>query len=414
MPGAKFNLMDLNEDCQMTIFENLSVFDLISLAQVNNRLDSAAEAVIKQKLKQKQLSLHGPYATNEQNSYNGINDEFSDRIDIGFMPIILQFLKRFGHLVYDMQIYLRDTSTKFEAQQLYQHINSYCSSTLIKLYIRNLKDDSIFDEFKSSFKNTEEIKLWGEFDHLNNLNFTKVFPVTVKLQLSTQIFNHVQLIEHMPHLKHYTFVNWYEQATDSIKQFIRNNRQLESLEMTGISPKLLQFIADQLLHLKNLTLSSYDNVNYDLNIHFEHVHRFKVTTYPLPKNISFGQVLEEFECVVFHDYSDRLVQLIHSHQNTLKILRLMINVENFDILQFVDMNLKEIELNRSKESEINSVIKLIERSKCLERFDLKINSMDYSEKKNFFNFAFGLLQNKLANDWAIHKTDGFHIVLNRL
>lgn len=324
MPRVKQKLMDLNDDELMSIFEHLSLFDLMSLVEVNKRANNAAEAVIKQKLKQKQLALHGPYEQKE--IYNSINNEYSDRIDIGSMSFMSHFLKRFGHLVYDVQIFPFDSSVS-KVRPFYQLVNSYCARTLFKLHIRNLEDDSVLDEFKSPFNTVEEIKIWGEFDHLNNLNFSKVFPAISKLQISTRIFNHVKLIEHMPKLKHFSFVNWFEQTTDSIKQFIQKNRQIESLKMTGISPNLLGFIADE-LNLKYLSLSNYDNVNYDSDIHFEHLRSLKIMTYPMPKNISFGQVLEEFECVVCNEYADRLVEMIQSHKSTLKVHRLVIYVED--------------------------------------------------------------------------------------
>lgn len=398
----------MNEDCQTIIFETLSVFDLNALAEVNKGFCSAAEVVMKEKLKQKHLALYD--VANEQKA----DIENHDRIDLISTSLISRFLRRFGHLVNDLRIYNNYTLTNVEIRQLYRLINSYCSSTLLKLHIKNLKENSIFDEFKSPFTNVEEIELHGDFDHLNNLNFSHVFPAIRQLQWRTKIFHHVQLTEHMPHLEHYCFVNWFNQATDSIKKFIRNNPQIKSLEMIGISSNLLRFIADELPLLQNLTLHSYDNTKQDLRIHFKDVRRFKVSDYALPNNISFGPALEEFESAIAHQNSERLVEMVQSHKNTLKALRLVIGVENFDILQFADMDLIEIALNCNKESEIGDVIKLIERSKCLQRFDLRINQLGNIARRIFFKFAYKLLKERFANKWAITKTTDLHIFLDRL
>lgn len=401
-------------DSQVQTLQKLPLIELISMVEMNKSVYHVIEKAVKWKFSKKKLVLRRPYAS-AQNRPKVFMQEFNHQIDINYLPVVTKVLRYFGHLVVSLRIFNRVHLPENQFKQLYQHINAYCSVTLTELHLTNVYKQT-FIELSNPFKSLENLTLDGDQDLIEytRLSFGELFPSMRRLILpsSTSIWLYL-LDQKFPQLEYLSTENERDYNTPPIKQLIKNNPQIRHLALSKAQPNLLEHAAVELPNLESLTLIHYgmNNVNIqNASLHFENLKSFIVDEgFPrIWPNITFGDHLEEFEISVKDDERAKLIEMILAYKKSLKILRLKINLDNFDIMQFVnaDLSLVELGFNCKNESEIELFICLIESSKCLKKFELFI------EKPHLRGPAFDALKKRFDNEWNVTKSD-YCVYLNR-
>lgn len=409
-PKVKLTFMDLNADCQLMIFDQLVVYDLVSLVEADNRFFILTEKVAKQQLATNKLIFYHPFHDATPSSVS--MEAFDDRIKMSHLPMISNLLRYFGHLIVHLEILNRKNLPIFQAQRLYQLVNLHCSETLRQLYIRNHQDD-LFGEFRKPFRRLEFISLDGRFDSMPNLSipFSELFPLLCGLNLESAIISQLNITgQTLPHLEYLSTENWGSINSMSIKALIKNNQQIRRLNLRLAQAFLLPYIADELPFIERLAFEC-DSSNtiihqwlYSIysDLHFKHLKSFIVPGYPylMPKSITFGE-LEELEINVPNQDRDKLFALIEKYKTTLKRLRLWICLDDVNLLQFTtsDFNLIEMAFKCGRESDIDRFIELIENTQRLQTFSLIFKQMGVSY------LAFNALQRRFSHEWTITEDD---------
>lgn len=176
------------------------------------------------------------------------------------------------------------------------------------------------------------------------------------------------------------------------------------------SPEILQFVADEMQHLEDLPMHSFNgdrNKNEISNFHFEHVKIFRMggcfSSDNFQWDISFSN-LEEFQTDGVMLNGTKLVKLIKKNKQKLKKLYLDTELKNSAVLELanVDLDVVEMRFKCGRDVEMENVIQLIENYKKLEKlyiyywFDVDRQS------------AIDALQNvSFAHEWNIDEREKF-------
>lgn len=204
------------------------------------------------------------------------------------------------------------------------------------------------------------------------------------------------------------------------KTLIRNHPTLQNVTLEEATRSLLKFLADELPHLKYIQLINYkeqDGDDNDIPIHFTHVKTLKITKTEdaqhrlvSPANVTFDQ-LEEIN-IDLHLTTRQWLDLCVQNQNTLKVLKIRQDLSLSLLLEFEKANLSVVEmeihllsLNNYNEGgqwlELNSLIRLIENYRYLEKMTLHVNYYN----NNFTRKIFEQLQDQLSSKWITTITE---------
>lgn len=412
------NFMDLHADCLLIIFEDLHLYDLINLSEINTKLWIIVEDILRRRLAKKRVVLDWRYYSSEPKYLAQYKDEEETNIEIAHLPMISRFFPNFGHLVRKLAIYHYFEINETHAQIMYQLINSHCTESLTELLIYDNRNN-IFAEFTKPFKNVESIYLDGNFISLDNSNrnFSELFPSLRKLRLEKGNLFDLNVSDHkFPHLEFLDVDSWAASRAPSIKKLIKNHPKIQTLILTSVEGDLFQFIADELPNIEELQISLFDqkrNYNASAYFHFEHIKSFSFGGYThyFPLNISFGDSLKVLKMNAFTVHSEKLIEMVFKYKNNLKILHLdYVELNDEQILQLADadFHLDELKIKCKKGIELENIFKLIEN---LKENSLKHLAIFFTEY-NFRETAINILTNRLADEWSISE-DGYYIYLDR-
>lgn len=388
------SFMDLNTDCLLTIFDDLNVTDLLSLTETNTNLLDASTATLKRRFAKKEVKVRfGNSDKKFEITENAVEIYFIDTKRLEFVKI----LQNFSHLLSNLEInanVLHINITNFVEQ-----VNSYCFESLTKLCIWTFNQKHIFDAIKMPFKSVEHLSIWGNFDYVNKLTLTEMFPALRVFKSNFYTIEKQTLInQNYPNLKylHVEEINSnYGLNENSFKTLIANNLQICGLNLDFFyitdGLKFLQFVAESLPHLEHLVLSECkerNDSNESINIHFEYLKTLKIRRSGpvLPLNTTFGRLEELATGPVYSKNSDRWMELV-KHQKTLKKLTVTQYIKDSDILQIANADSNLIELNyncgcdlASYQQSVNacgcdvkieSMVEMLEKSKQLQKVNLR-------------------------------------------
>lgn len=398
--------MELNFDCLLLIFETLPLIELLTMVETNNSLFPLIETAFRSRISKKVLILRNPI--DEHPKYADLNvEEFDDRIEIGHILTIHRILRNFGNLITNLKILKPFKLSDSEAKKIYRNINIHCADTLTHFHLKDQYHD-VFAEFKRPFNAMETLYLEGYFTKVENANatFNMIFPSLRRLILESVNIHLINVSDQkMSQLEHFETENFGSFKTSSIKQLIENNPQIRSLSLKAVRPNLLQFVAEKLPRLQNLTLDYYveDSEHIDgSGLNFRHLKRLEMRGSNMPSNITFGE-LEELTVYVTKQKITNLIDLIMDYRVSLRKLWLVVYLTNQEVLQIANANLKLIELRFTCENdvEVQSIVKLIEVSTELRRLDI-----------HFFwgilmQSTFEELEKRFAYKWTITKNEHF-------
>lgn len=409
----KLNLLNMNDDCQMLIFEQMHLIELISMTETNSNFFYFTQRILRQKLAKKEMVFRNPYVSEDVRNHV---KEFDDRIEIQHWPTIEKMLKYFGHLIRKLEVLHRKKLTAIESAHIFRQINAQCSNTLIQLRIINNGFNDIFTGLKSPFKKMEYFVLYGEYLKFNQTEFAfnKLFPKLSKLYLDADQIEDLGLCDiTLEHLQQLSTENQGDDHRNAVTKIIRNHPQLRSLTLKYVDSSLLQFVAEELHHLEQLEIHYFDKDNQDGEcFNFEHLKSFSVKSAQdaMPSNLTFRD-LEEFEIVAFERNPQLIEQVLQFKQN-LKKLHLIIPLDNNDIVQLAlaKLNVIEISIKCGKEIDLANIVMLLNSCRLLN------NLFIFNESDDFRRLTIDSFLERKYNyrhNWTINEIGG-QIVFKRI
>lgn len=187
---------DIHYDCLETVFEKLTIKDLLNLADTSNTLRTLIKSRLISKFKQlKRIEIENVHPGRMPSiRFDGfccrINDAKSS----------LQFLRCFGHLIQTIYIDY-DADFGFLYTRIYRYLNEYCCDTLKRLRIASASTfafNCVLDKPFSKVKQVilDDIILGDTFSHFNQL-----FPNVHSLKMNNvRLINEQCIEQYFPHM----------------------------------------------------------------------------------------------------------------------------------------------------------------------------------------------------------------------
>lgn len=396
----KANLDNMNFDCQEMILEQMSIFEVATMLDVNTNLKYVAEGVMRRKLTNKKVIFSSTYYNHTKHP-NPSDYDYYSVIEFKHLPTIAKILRHFGHLISRLYISNHMSLPKMLAKRLYQLVNTHCADTLIELTVRN-QNKEFFVELEKPFKNVERLAFEDYYYDLNKskFRFGALFPNLKILNLKLAMIYKLNLSEeHVPHLEELIGSCEGNHEILSLKQVLLKNPQIKRLKLSSLRSELLKFISDHMPNLDELDMGHSNTNDIDqFSYSFNNLKKFNAGGYyfNFPTQIHFGQ-LQDLQIFLAKENNHKLIQLILDNKDTLKRAMILTSLSNTDILQLINGNLSLIDIQFSCDDAvlIENVFQLIESSEHLMKLHI---SFDGEQLKGT---AFGLLNERFGNEWTV-------------
>lgn len=171
-----------------------------------------------------------------------------------------------------------------------------------------------------------------------------------------------------------------------------------------IKSELLQTIADRASNLEELVLSHYDDLHIgNVTLHFEHLKNFTVRGIidTMPSKLTFGKNLKEIEVSAVTQNITKVIERILQYKMSLNKLRMLVTLKDFVVSQLANahMVVVEMELSCDRDIQVETIIKFIENSKYLRKFDL------YFEEKSVGRSVMAAVEQRFPVQWQFSESD---------
>lgn len=295
----------------------------------------------------------------------------ANHIEVYRYEIALKLLRYFGHIIssieFDVYVY-----GLMQGNEITNQVNKYCSKSLTRVLIRNLRSDQI-DEWKNSFENVKSVYLLGS-SNCDNIQLNILFPLMQRLEFELMEFTDSSFIEHhFPHLKHLKYFQTFShQDNTHMERVLLLNPQLRSFSISGLADaEFLEFTAQQLPNLEVLSLLNFPHEfrsnQSDRVARFGNVRELTVSLYrnqhEVPAHIPM--VFDRLEILKLYCYyiPRALVRFICENKQ-LKAIHVTEAVPNYEhLLRFVrDLpNLEEISARWKPDDDGHGLIMLLSK-----------------------------------------------------
>lgn len=374
--------IDLNADCQLLILESLSILELISIAKTNKHFQLLVGDVVRRKCVKKSVTITGLYPSNRTESQQQHKIETNDDIRIKDFDVAVNTLQLFGPFIRSLKIKQYFTPND-HFERIYELITLHCSESLTEIHIDTELND-VIEKLTTPFKMVASVTLNGEFKRLSNaaLNFTEIFPEMRCLVLKIVSVADMEWMDQtIRHLEHVDLNVWtYSLAPgkfseDLTERLFQSNKQIKSLTLRSISPRMLQFVAETLPNLGTLELVGYQESRFDddgNSCHFEHLKRFSMIrgSYSVPRRITFGRLVE-FETDASPEKCKRWITLIENETNLKRItITEYLEAEDFERLANIRSKMEAISVFLY-DVEYENIGKFIENNQHLREIKLQ-------------------------------------------
>lgn len=164
-----------------------------------------------------------------------------------------------------------------------------------ELYIKSA-GEHFFNEFEKPFRNLEILSLTGRFNELAKIenSLSGMFPTLRHLILDVMSPNELNSIvrnDVFPHLEYLKFIVRVplDSSESLLCELIKLYPQIRKVQLHHISPKILQFLANQMpnLEMMEVILRNYQE-NYQ--IHFEHLKILKIPHLNIYPKMSHSEI----------------------------------------------------------------------------------------------------------------------------
>lgn len=395
-------------DCQQKILEELDLFSLISVSELNEQLSNIAAGILQEKFSKKSLNLPSRSHSGAIKSADISENSFS--ITIKNVQLLLKVLDKFGYLVKTLKI---EHLSPHEISSIYEYINLYCSETLEKIEF-TMRDHDFFNAFTMPFMKVQRVSIMGKPERWTNpkLTFSELFPAMQELNLIIHPISDSSWFDHIfPHLERIRFDvitssgNSYDEVLENI---IRKNRQIRSLYLTNASLKLLKFLGDEtqieVLGIHRLENSSnFPGTEHD--IHFANLKVLKVQVGfdKLPENIGIVN-LEEFQTDGSSEGS-KWIEFIEKNKNlkSLYVTRHCITNEELTRMTIANPNMREIKAALYRDVEDQTIVDFIKSGKSLQKLHFpRYFDLDIEIGKSYMA-TMHILRQEFENEWNVQE-----------
>lgn len=233
-------LVDINNDCLQSIFELLSVRDLINVAEADDQFIPAATEVYSRRHRKKSVEV----------LHSLVSYEHKGGIKLG-KNLAPACFRHFGHLISDLSINFQDQRDI----EIELSVGKYCQKSLHSLKLK-FCDENHFETMKKPFVNVEKLTIIGGELGRKLLQVNLWFPNLVSLKLIEVELIEPKLIEvNLPRLQHLTIYECMFLSSQTVSKVVRFNPQLKSLILRcNYDVDLLHSVAIHLVQLEKLTL----------------------------------------------------------------------------------------------------------------------------------------------------------------
>lgn len=350
------------------IFDKLSVADLIFLGQINDDFWDLVESELRYRFSKKLVKLNGL-------PYNFIGEsvtESEEHILIRDAQNVTFILEKFGNSI--QSLWITTSLISHEPEAIFKLIEKHCSETLIQLELFNLNHD-FFLNLSKPFKNVITVNLKGIIGTLGNNQFTfsELFPAMRFFELDeVEVDDQTKFALEFPNLRHLSVYNDFNSV-----HVIRKNPQIRSIFLYSADSANLEFVANHLLELEELTLYNYRHDNNRIyNFCFENVKHFECVLCDVwPKNIKSSKL--ELLNVRINSRDIGYVDLIESSRGLKELHIKGYGIFDPNVLRRIiraKLNVKEFHLVLQWYPQTELIIQLVENYKNLEHLKLMIRT----------------------------------------
>lgn len=406
--GIEFQ--DLNQDVLISILQHLDFEDLQPISTINEHFASLVMHVFKTKYQHTRFEIQMVGA-----HWYGDEDTFFLR-DEGKAHSLL---KHFGQLINKLEVnYLKpsgyyekvpeDIQTKLQAMS--KSIDSYCTETLREIDIHDERN-SFFGQITKPFKSVEHVGLYGHFKNVNSgsLKFNEIFPEIKSLTISST-FEHIdQIAQKYPKLIELR-LNLFDELNrkyinvGGIEQIMRQNPQIQRLEVEGLTESVLKTASETFLNLQflRISLSHSDQFCSKPNIAFENVEILEIVGSPYPSSVEIDFINQILKRTKFGNLKDLRVQIPcnRGFHEWIHIIKKNINLEKFNFLEGClsrkdldkftnarNVKLSDISITLCHDVEPEHIFKFVNENQNVEKFHFTVKLDNFNSNEPFEKFA---------------------------
>ncbi|XP_031621050.1 uncharacterized protein LOC116339353 [Contarinia nasturtii] len=227
---SSYHILQLNNDCLLTIFEYLNIESLCHIANVCTRFKGASEELFSYKYK----------------SFEFKNSNIK-------LPLLRRVLCKFGHYIQSLRVECLETISNLQ-------LAKYCSINLKHLSLRSVK--ITHDEIVPLVPHLECLEIrfcqmdaHGDWNKVFN-NAPELEKLVFKMKNGHSKWADNMLMRHMPKLKHIE-LDCCDLHSDQLSGILRLNPQLKQLIITTfINDEFIEAIVENVKDLEELTFGS--------------------------------------------------------------------------------------------------------------------------------------------------------------
>lgn len=273
--NIRFNFTGLITDVQYEIMDLLDTEDVMNVMEAFPNLSPLGISIYKKRYKNLVVAIRGALST-KQPGMDFLVLGNPREVCFRTHKVILKALKHFGCVIQRLSVDNRFIG-QLEAISISQHINEYTSSSLIHLNLNEMKN-GILDQFTKPFENVESLNfiIPIEAKKLTNrdVSLDQIFPKLYELSMELWADADYSFLQcKLPILMYLDLNVFYWKKRDQIDELIRNNPQIQGIDITYSPNDYVKFINEQLPNLENISMFELKITGNDI-VQFEHVTHF--------------------------------------------------------------------------------------------------------------------------------------------
>ncbi|XP_055326382.1 uncharacterized protein LOC129580199 [Sitodiplosis mosellana] len=311
-------LTDVNVDCLEHIFKNLSLIDLLNVADSNKQLKPAADLVFASRYGKQSIEI------NLEFKFVRIFERNQQTAKILWL-FCFKLLRCFGHSITKLKIIYGSSQNATLDVKIDRYVSKYCSKSLVEIELKHCASRTLND-LKKPFSSVESLyfvscELGSKLSELN-----KWFPKVQRLEFlgANELSDCNDIAVNFPDLQHLSlYLPDVEKNRLNQKHFaelLRLNPNLQKLYIYGhIDAKHLQSFSKHLQHLESLEIHPFGYFSNAKNgtAHFPNVRKLKLRGWARRFPMTFDKLEELIVISIVMDQT--LANFISKHKTLTKL-----------------------------------------------------------------------------------------------
>lgn len=390
------NLTDINIDCLESIFNNLDLISLLSVADSNKYVKRAAELIFVRRYGRKKIWLDLFIHC----SASPVNEHLN-QIKIRGLKTCLKVLRCFGHLITKLHI-IGDRfvlcAIKEDTIRLIQYVSKFGNKNLREITFEKLSEAALL-HVKDEFAMVDTVRYEQCEVKTAFVGINRIFPNMRSLELMWTDVTYTDIC--MPKLEHLLIDQRSYLSTSQkkrIEAMIRLNPQLKCLKLHFFfwNTTFLRSISKHFKSIENLEIAFdfIESETHDVQqIHMNGVKDFHIKSIAVPRIMfSFDHKLEVFTLEMNCRWTTENINLIKKHSKITKlIMKQMDSRFRFNINDEIAMKMaNELSMLKQliidyKEISTNEAICILKQFKSLDCIQFNMESRkDFDELASVF------------------------------